>query len=322
MLGEQAECCTLGIVKDDKTGVVALAGLDSRRQSLTVETVTLSPVNEAGLGAFWGNGSPEKEDDPELRIVEQVICRRCPDPYLPLSVLLAVPIVHPDPDFAEKPPPLAVIERISPLLKVLLALVRLERVVFLATVENTNDPNSRIAVRRAPDTEVTGPQQWPLLLQDGVLMACTALLTGALASSTHAAAMGALIAAWPSSYSYWSSFGRMFSSMDIITALRAGQSRTYLHASSSEIVAVRWNSRRNSEILDEIALEHALAMQKHAHLSEGDALKMALVSLGRALGITVTCSSTRSDAVKSKYTEVWPPRQPFLWAMDKVCQQP
>jgi hypothetical protein len=133
--------------------------------------------------------------------------------------------------------------------------------------------------------------------------------------------MAALLAAWPSSYSYWSSFGRMFSSMDIVYALRAGQTRTYLGA-DSEFVGVRWNSRRKAEIVDEVAMEHALAMQKHTHLHEQDALKVALVAVAKTLGITVTCRSKRIDAMQSKYTEVWPPREPYLWAMDLVRRQP
>jgi hypothetical protein len=206
---------------------------------------------------------------------------------------------------------------------VLFALATSGRVVFLSTVLNLDDPNSLIGVRRVPESELAEElrPRLPFFLKHDMLMACTELLTDAPATSGRAAAMAALIAAWPSSYSYWSSFGRMFSSGDIISCLRTGQSRTLL-GTHSELVAVRWNPRRNEEIVDEVALEHALGMQMHNHLQEEDALKAALVRLGKVLGITVTCSSKRADARKSKFTEVWPPREPYVWAMDLVRQQP
>jgi hypothetical protein len=322
MLGEPGATYTLGIVHDAAAGTVALAGLDSQRQSLTVEALPLSSCNREELGLFWGRGVPQKVVDPELVVLEQAIGRLCPD-FRSTVALFAVPSEHPDSGFAEDVrPPLAVIEPKSPLLKVFYALATSARVAFVSTVLNTSDPASRIAVRRVPQAELPeGPiPQSPLFLKHDVLMACTTLLTDAPASSGRAAAMAALIAAWPSAYSYWSSFGRMFSSMDIIYALRAGQSRTYL-GTSSETVTARWNPRRNAEIVVDVALEHALAMQKHAYLPEADALKLALVSLARTLGITVACSSKRADSLKATYREVWPPREPFVWAMDLVRQQ-
>jgi hypothetical protein len=320
MLGEPGATCTLGVVY--AAGKVALASLDSRRKSLTVETLPLSPCNREQLGLFWGSAVPQEASDPELEMLAQAIGRLCPD-VLPIVVLFAVSSEHPDPGFAEEArPPLAVIEPKSPLLKVLYALATSAHAAFVSTVLNTNDPDSRIAVRRVPQAELAeGPMPLsPLFLKHDLLMACTTLLSEAPASSERAAAMAALIAGWPSAYSYWSSFGRMYSSMDIITALRLGQSRTYLMA-NSEVVTIRWNPRRNAEIVDEIAFEHAHAMQKHGHLSETDALKLALVSLAKTLGLTVACSSTRADSTKSTYREVWPPREPFVWAMDLVRQQ-
>jgi len=322
MLGEQGPTYSLGVVYDAASGTVALAGLDSQRQSLSVQTLPLSSVNWEELGLFWGRGVPQEPRDPELEMLAQAIDRLCPD-VLPILVLFAVPGLQPDPGFAEGVrPPLAVIEPGSPLLKVLYAMVTSGVVTFVSTILDTSDPDSRIAVRRVPPDELPEGRmpQSPLFLSHDVLMACTTLLTDAPASCRRAAAMAALIAAWPSAYSYWSSFGRMFSSVDIISSLRRGESRCNI-VTSSEFVTVRWNPRRNAEIVDDVALEYALAMQKHVHLTEADALKVALVSLCRTLGITVACSSTRADSLKATYREVWPPREPFVWAMDLVCQQ-
>jgi hypothetical protein len=324
MLGESAASCTLGVVHDPAAEAVTLASLDSEGRLLVVETVPLSSMDPGQLRLFWGEEVPEtSRNDQELRVLEQAIRRLCPD-HFPIPVLLAAPVVQPDPAFAPgEHPALAVFEPGSPLLKVLFALVTSGRVGFVATVLNCDDPGSRIAVRRAPEAELAESlrPQWPLFLEHDVLTACTALLTDAPVSPARAAAMAALIAAWPSAYSYWSSFGRMFSSMDVISVLRNGQSRTYL-GTGSEFIGVRWNPRRNAEIVDDVALEHALAMQKHAFLREADALKMALVSVAKALGITVTCTSKRADATKSRYVEVWPPREPFAWAMDMIRTQP
>jgi hypothetical protein len=323
MLGEPGATSTLGVVHDVAAGTVALAGLDSQRQSLTVKSLPLSPCNREELGLFWGRGVPQEAVDPELDVLEQAIGRLCPNDRSTVA-LIAVPGVYPDTGFAEgERPPFAVIEPRSPLLKVFYALATSSRAAFVSTVLNTSDPDSRIAVRRVPQAELPeGPMpQSPLFLKHDLLMACTTLLTDAPASSCRAAAFAALIAAWPSAYSYWSSFGRMFSSADIIAVLRRGQSRTYLGA-DSECVTVRWNPRRNAEILAmDVALEHALAVQKHVHLPEADALKLALVSLARTLGITVACASRRADSLKATYREVWPPREPFVWAMDLVRQQ-
>jgi hypothetical protein len=323
MLEAQVTRTAVGVVVDAAAGVVALAGLDSERGSLTVELIRLSSLNTRELAYFRGEGDgiPERFDDPELQKLHLLISKLCGS-HAPVSVLLTAPTVLPDPDFDESVrPPLAVIEPNSPLLKVILAFAMSGLVTFISTVLNYDDPNSRIAVRQVPEAQLTEGTQSPLFLKHDLLMACTALLTDAPVSTSRAAAMAALIGAWPSSYSYWSSFGRMFSSMDIVTALRAGQSRTYL-VCASETICARWNSRRNAEIVDEVALEHASAIQKHAYLPEEDALKVALISLGRAVGITVTCSSNRADAVKSKYTEVWPPREPLVWVVDMVREQP
>jgi hypothetical protein len=322
MLEVEGPSCSIGVVHDPAGGTVTLAALDNERRSLSVETMPLSSPNSAELRLFWGKGVPESNNDREQESLMRLLHQLCPRSG-PVSVLLAVPRVLPDPNFDEsEQPPLAILESRSAVLKALFALVVSGQIGLLATVLNVEDPRSRIAVRWAPDGDLAANPRArsPLLVGNDLLLACTALLIDGPPSAARVASMAALIAGWPSAYSYWSSFGRMFSSMDIITALRNGQSRTYL-VTASETVAVRWNPRRNAEIVDDVAIEHALAIQEYAHLHEEDALKVALVATAKALGITVTCTSKRVDAVKSRYTEVWPPREPFLWAVDLVKQQ-
>ena len=323
MLEDPTGACSLGVVHDSVAGIVAAASLDCERRSLIAKTFPLSSLGLDELGLFRGDGPPESCDDPEVQELSQTMYQLCRG-KVPMAVLIAVPAVLPDPDFPQgQQPPLAIFEPSSALLKVMFVVATSGYASCLSTVINHDDLHSRIAVRQVPEAQ-RAEHRLPrstLYLNHDLLMACTALLTDGGASLPRAAAMAALIAAWPSSYSYWSSFGRMFSSVDIVCALRAGQTRTYLGA-DSEFVGVRWNSRRKAEIVDEVAMEHALAMQKHTHLHEHDALKVALVAVAKTLGITVTCRSKRIDAMQSKYTEVWPPREPHLWAMDLVRQQP
>lgn len=294
MLGTEGPSCSVGVVHDPVGGTITLAALANERRSLTVETIPLSLPTSTELGLFWGKEVQKNNIDPEHEKLTRLMCQLCSDSG-PVSVLLAVPRVVPDPSFDEsEQPPFTILEPNSAVLKALFSLVTSGYVGLLATVLDVNNPHSRIAVRWAPDRELSANRRVrsPRLLENELLLACTALLAEGSPSPARVASMAALIAAWPSAYSYWSSFGRMFSSMDIVTALRAGQSRTYL-GTGSETVAVRWNPRRNAEIVDFVVIEHALAMQNYAHLHEENALKVALVATAKALGITVTCTSKR-----------------------------
>ncbi len=311
----------MGIVYDAATGTIAIAGLDSRHQSVTVETLALTPPTPDELQLFWGRGLPQRDSDPELGMLEQAISRLFPD-ICTNNVLIAVPTAPGDPDFPEEVrPPCAILGQDSPLLKTFCSLAIAGEIVFVSTVLDPDASGDRFALRSVPESgrEERPLPPSPLFVRHDLLMACTALITGAAPSPQRAAGVAALIAAWPSAYVYWSSFGRVFSSGDIIQTMRLGQSRTYV-ISGTETFSVRWNPTRNAEIVDEVALEHALAMSRHGYLREVDALKIALVSLSKTLGITVGCSSTRADSQKSPYTEVWPPREPFIWAMDLVCR--
>ncbi|MCK5830751.1 MAG: hypothetical protein KAH20_10670 [Methylococcales bacterium] len=131
------------------------------------------------------------------------------------------------------------------------------------------------------------------------------------------AGVGALLAKWTSANSYWSSFGRVQSSHDLMVFMQSPQSRTYV-GSASEFYGIRKRPGKTYPNIPQIPLEFALAMQHNKDLLEHDALKVALVRVCKLIGITLTCHSKRIGSEKAEYSQVWPPPKEYMWALSQI----
>ena len=72
------------------------------------------------------------------------------------------------------------------------------------------------------------------------------------------------------------------------------------------------------ESVDAIALSYALALQAHDDLGPADAHKVALLTLCKEFSFSMTCYSTRQDAVRVDPRRAWPWPLEDDWAIQAI----
>jgi len=305
----------IGVVPSHLADTINLAILDENQESLSFQSFDILPLTKEDVLFLRGKKGEHFDFGEDFNQIKRFIELHCRDASV-IQVLLAVPEIYPDPGFPKHlAPPFSIFDTQSILLKLSFLLAQLGLIVFTRTVL----PNSRIALRPFP-AEGERSNLWqrqPFYLTEDVLIACSELLTNKQPSLTQVAGVGALLAKWTSAYSYWSSFGRVQSSQDLVEFMRSSQSRTYV-SSASESYGIRKSPRKTYLNTPQIPLEFALVMQHHKNLPEHDALKVALAHVCKLVGITLTCHSQRIGAEKAEYTQVWPPPKDYSWALDKI----
>jgi hypothetical protein len=308
-----------GAVQESSGKAISLAVLDEHRKSVEIRKFSVSPSTREDALSFRGerNGYPDfGEDFRDIARFVELSCRN----VTVFRILFAVPEISPDPNFP-KPyaPPCAILDKDAVILKLSFLFAQLGLIAFVRTVLNTDDPDSKIALRPflAEGDQEYLKQRQPFFVAQNVLTACSGLLLDGPVSAEHVAGVAALLAKWTSAYGYWTSFGRVFSSGDILTFMRSQNSRTYV-TSASEDYGIRKRPGKIYENAHEIPIEFALAMQNHKELSENDALKVAVMRVCKFSGITLTCHSKRSDLEKPEYTQVWPVPKEYAWVLDRI----
>jgi hypothetical protein len=320
---------TLSLSAGSAPRSVVLAYVDPAARQIRTALLELSPLSHTDRGLFWGE-DPDWSGDPDIESVRDCIADLV-GAEENFTLMLVPPRYFPDhgslfadspfseanaPPFAEaNAPPCGIYPGGSPLLKVLYVLMRTGDAIAMATVMDSADIESDIAIRRVNDPSLA--DRLPIFQRSTVVDSCVELLTGQEATPRRRGAMAAAIGSWPSAHAYWSSFGSVFSIPDLTYTMRTGQSRTMV-GTASELFTVRWNVRRIPEIIDDVDLEYTLGMQKFGRLGKPDVFKFALVSTAKELQFTITCHSSRCDAVRTRYSEVWPPREPFQWLLPAV----
>jgi hypothetical protein len=72
------------------------------------------------------------------------------------------------------------------------------------------------------------------------------------------------------------------------------------------------------ESVESIALAYAVALQAHDALGPPDAHKVALLSICKEFGFSMTCYSTRHDAVDVDPRRAWPWPPEYEWAIEAI----
>jgi hypothetical protein len=164
----------------------------------------------------------------------------------------------------------------------------------------------------------TVPNQ-PRFLYRGTSAAYCELLFDVPASSERASATAALIARNHGSYYYWSSFAEPPSSGDLVLYLRNGQ-RKMLVGSAHEQFSIQVPRIREGleGVIDDVALEYALAQKQWASLGETNASKAALVHVSKQIGCQIRCYSNRADAGPRDPRLVFPLPPGDDWIASKI----
>jgi hypothetical protein len=144
---------------------------------------------------------------------------------------------------------------------------------------------------------------WASPLSSGLLTACARLVLGTEPHPRQAAAVAALLARSPGAYYYWSTFSQPPSLGDVVDHRRRRQARMRV-ATASESFSLYMMPGDDS--IDAIALSYGVALQAHDALGPRDAHKVALLSLCKEFGFSMTCYSTRKDAARVDPRRAWP----------------
>lgn len=155
----------------------------------------------------------------------------------------------------------------------------------------------------------------PKMLSSGLLTACARMVLGAEPNLRQATAVAALLARSPGAYYYWSTVNQPPSLGDVIEHRRRRQARMRVIAGSESFSMY---VTPGNESIDAIALSYALASQAHDALGPADAHKVALLSLCKEFGFSMTCYSTRKDAVRVDPRRAWPWAQEDDWAIQAI----
>jgi hypothetical protein len=116
---------------------------------------------------------------------------------------------------------------------------------------------------------------------------------------------GALIAKHPGAYHYWSSIGRVQSSMDIVSDLRHGMRGDTRVTSATEHYITDYTDATIRDAIEDIPLEYAVTEKRYANLGR-DAIKAALIQVCAQWRIALRCRSKRPDADDADEHPVYP----------------
>ena len=186
-----------------------------------------------------------------------------------------------------------------------------------AAVNSPQEVNDKVFFSRYPNLQEIAhlvPYQ-PLFLNQNLSKTYAELIFGSSISNKQSAIMAALLAKNRGAYYYWSSFGTVQSSRDIVVYLKSQQKEPTSVLSASEDYSISSDSASLANI-EEIPLEYVTTVKKHQKsIGENDATKAALVQVCKNWNIQLRCVSWRDDAddEHKKYGSEYPEDMEVYW---------
>ena len=209
--------------------------------------------------------------------------------------MIEVPYVVPFPIDDPTAPPCVLLDKESIFLKVAIFLASKGYIALMSTFL---DEDGRVLLSHIPERleHVSLRAYRPKYLNQNLARCYADFLLGFCKSSEHAALVAALIAKNRGAYYYWSSFGRVQSSQDVLLYLRIKQDGPTCVYSSNETYFISSHQSTKKESIETIPLEYAVAVKRYENLGENDAIKAALIHVCKLWNISLRCTSFRDDA--------------------------
>ena len=228
------------------------------------------------------------------------------------QILVGAERIFPHPDFHDTPT--GVFAWTSATLGTLIALPTLGVLMACGCYEVPSKESMVVHHVDVPDGS-GGNLKQPMMLSSGLLSACARLVLEAEPNPRQTAAVAALLARAPGAYYYWSTFNAPPSLGDVVHYRRSRQPRMRV---GSHTESFSMYVKPGEESVDSIALSYALALQAHDALGPADAHKVALVTICKEFGFSLTCYSTRHDAVGVDPRRAWPLPTEYEWAIEAI----
>lgn len=306
----------IGLVADDNGNTVTAGILNDQSHEIVTQSFLMQavPVSEYLIKTSHGL---EFLATPELDRVSEFIERHVPHGS---SVRLLAEADGLFPFQAEGDTPAAIFPADSAIFKVL-CFLSLHGLGVQCAYYEVPERQSIVAhyVSAHPDKPSETVPNQPRFLVKGTSGAYGSLLYDVPSSPELAGVIGALIAKNHGSYYYWSSWGEPPSAADVVYYLSHGQ-RKMLVGSSHEQFSVQVPKIQDGleDVIDDVALEYALAQQQWASLGENNASKAALIHVSKRFGCQIRCYSTRADAGPRDPRLVFPLPPGDDWIASKI----
>jgi hypothetical protein len=207
----------IGIVSGPSDNSVSIGILKTSDQTITAQSFLIEPMDIESYFFISQHGPPRIKDLPDLRDIKSFLDTNILNPNR-VQVLIELPTIGSLSLDGAQPLPCALLSKDSIYLKVLAVLVTKGCIIWMDLPTQQNNV-VLTAIPNRPELAHLKSQQLRFLRQ-GVADAFADFLLGTCPSTEHTSAMAALLAKNKGAYYYWSSFGRVFSSQDVVVFMQ------------------------------------------------------------------------------------------------------
>lgn len=292
----------IGIVEGPNEGSVSIGIIDVRLKVISARSFPISKESFNNYFIQSDNGSFTMKANSDLSEIVNYFDTKILDPRK-VQVLIEVPKVVPYPVDDPDSKPCALLDYDSIFLK-MVALLFVKR--YIALILMADDSGTKFLIGHIPNQpEYENLKSFqPKFIGQGIAKTHGDILLGSCKFAEKAAIIAALIAKNNGAYSYWSSFGRVQSSQDVLLYLKNGQKIPTSVLSANELYTISINESTKYEGLEKIPIEYAVASKKSEHLGENNAIKVGLLHVCNLWGIQLRCKSFRDDEPLEQFINV------------------